>query len=99
LLADDFVSNLDCASLRAMTGSKDENAAMLFGIIMQLLKLCGAIHNFVHRLTFALRRIDLSLSQQLSDCAAGGWGNYLFYNTITPTVYLLVLRVDWDFRS
>ena len=58
--ADDCVSNLDCEALRAMTGHGGESATMLFGTIMQLLKLCGAIHKFDHRSTFALRRIDLS---------------------------------------
>ena len=30
--ADDFVSNLDCAALRAMTDRDDESAVMLFVI-------------------------------------------------------------------
>ena len=46
-----------------------------------------------------LRRIDLSLFQHLSDCPAGLWVIYLFYNTITPTLYWLVQRVELDFRS
>ena len=41
-----YVSNLDRAALRAMTGPEGESAVMLFGIVMQLLKLCGAIHDF-----------------------------------------------------
>ena len=44
--AGDYLSNLDCAALRAMTGPKGESAVMLFGILMQLLELCGAIQNF-----------------------------------------------------
>ena len=53
--ADDCVSNLDCAALRAMTVPKCVSADALFGIIMQLFKLCGAIRNSVHRSIFALR--------------------------------------------
>ncbi len=41
--AGDYVSNLDCAALRAMTGHEGVSAVMLLGIIMQLLKLCGAL--------------------------------------------------------
>ena len=74
-------------ALRAMTGPKWESAFILFVIIQQLLKLYGAIHRFVLPSAFVLRRIDHSLFQQLSDCAAGLWDNYQFYNTITPTVY------------
>ena len=33
-------------ALRAMTGTEDESAEKLFVVFMQLLKLCGAIHNF-----------------------------------------------------
>ena len=43
LSAGDYVSNLDCTALRAMTGPERESAVMLLGIIMQLLKLWGAI--------------------------------------------------------
>ena len=63
------------------------------------MKDCVAIQNIVFHSTFTLRRIVLSLFQPLSDCAACGWVKYLFYNTITPTVYCLVLGEDWDFRS
>ena len=34
--AHNYLSNLDCAALRAMTGSEGESAVMLFGIFMQL---------------------------------------------------------------
>ena len=44
--AGDSVSNFDCAALRAMTDQEWEIAFRLFVILMQLLKLCGAIHNF-----------------------------------------------------
>ncbi|MEI6138456.1 MAG: hypothetical protein WCP85_04290 [Mariniphaga sp.] len=44
--AHNSLSNLDCAALRAMTGPEGESAVMLFGIFIQLLKLCGAIHDF-----------------------------------------------------
>ena len=44
--ADNHLSNLDCAALRAMTGHEGESAVRLFGIITQLLKPCGAIQNF-----------------------------------------------------
>ena len=54
--ADDYVSNLDCAALRAMTGYVGERADMLLGIVIQLFKLCGAIPNFVHRSTIAAQR-------------------------------------------
>jgi hypothetical protein len=43
--ADNFLSNLDCAALRAMTGLEGESAVTLFGLFMQFLVLCGAIHN------------------------------------------------------
>jgi hypothetical protein len=39
-----------------MTGHEGESADMLFGIVMQLLKPCGAIPNFVHRSTIAAQR-------------------------------------------
>ena len=100
------------AALRAMTCSEGESGVILFGFFMQLLKLCGAINNFDysglrfpytpffdHQPAFALRRIEHSLSQQLSDCAAGWWVICLFYNSITPTVYWLVLKVFMDFQS
>ena len=45
--ADNHLSNLDCAALRAMTSTKGEGAVMLFVILPQLLQLCGANHNFV----------------------------------------------------
>jgi hypothetical protein len=51
--ADDSVSNLDCAALRAMTGLKGESAVMLFVVFTQLLKLCGVFRNFDHRPAFA----------------------------------------------
>ena len=82
-----------------MTGLEWESSVMLFVIFLQLLKLCTAIRKFVHRSIFALRQINLSLSQQLSDCADGACVICLFYNTITPTVYGSELRVDWYFRS
>ena len=41
--ADDWVSNLECAALRAMTGLEGESASILFGIFIQLFELCGAI--------------------------------------------------------
>ena len=44
--AGDSVSNLDCAALRAMTGSEGESAVMLFGIFVQILKFCGALHDY-----------------------------------------------------
>ena len=44
--AEDQVSNLYCAALRAMTGPECESAVMLFVIFTQLLKLCGVIQNF-----------------------------------------------------
>ena len=44
--ADDYVSNLNCAALRAMTGYERESAVILFVIFFQLLKLCGELHNF-----------------------------------------------------
>ena len=44
--ADNYFSNLDCAALRAMTGTEGDSAVMLFGSFLQLLKLCGAIQNF-----------------------------------------------------
>jgi len=43
--AGDNLSNSDCTALRAMTGLKGESAIMLFVVFLQLLKLCGAIHN------------------------------------------------------
>ena len=86
--ADDCVSNLDCAALRATTDHEGESANMLFDIFSQLLKLCGVIRKFDHPFAFVLRRIDPSPTQQLSDCAAGGWVNYLSYNHITPSELL-----------
>ncbi len=44
--AGDYLSNLDCAALRAMTVHEGERAVMLFVVSPQLLKLCGAFHNF-----------------------------------------------------
>jgi hypothetical protein len=44
--ANDYVSNLVCAALLAMTGLEGESTVMVFGIFMQLLKPCGAIRNF-----------------------------------------------------
>ena len=67
-----------------MTGSEGERAVRLFVTFGQLLKLCSAIQNLTIKLPCGLRRIDLSLSQQLSNCAAGRWVNHLFYNTTTP---------------
>ncbi len=37
---------LRCSALRAMTDPKGERAVILFGIFIQLLKLCGAIQKF-----------------------------------------------------
>jgi hypothetical protein len=82
--AGNHLSNSDCAALRAMTGSEGERAVRLFVTFGQLLKLCSAIQNLTIKLPCGLRRIDLSLSQQLSNCAAGRWVNHLFYNTTTP---------------
>jgi hypothetical protein len=45
-----------------MTGPEGVSAEKLFGIFMQLLKLCGAIRNFNHPFACALRRIDHPLS-------------------------------------
>jgi len=42
---DDYVSNEDCETLRAMTRFKCESAVILFVIHMQILIICGAIHN------------------------------------------------------
>ena len=44
--ASDYLSNLDCAALRAMTGLEGDSTVMLFGIFMQILKFCGAFQNF-----------------------------------------------------
>jgi hypothetical protein len=38
-----YLSNLDCAALRAMTVPEGESAVILFGIFIQLLEDCGAI--------------------------------------------------------
>ena len=46
LCTGDSVSNVDYAALRALTGPERESAVMVFVIIIQLLKLCGAFHNF-----------------------------------------------------
>ena len=70
-----------------MKGLEGESAVMLFVNFIQLLKLCSEIPEFdysglwspflgFHSFQFfnqhlILRRIDLSLFQQLSDCAAG----------------------------
>jgi hypothetical protein len=67
-----------------MTSPERESADKLLVVFIQLLILCGAIHYFDFsglrfpfsllfdlQPGFALRRIDLSLFQQLSDCAAG----------------------------
>ena len=71
--ADNYLSNLDCEALRAMTGSEGESAVMLFGIFMQILKFCGAL--IVHSPNnFLIAPLVV-------------WVIYLFYNTITPTVY------------
>jgi hypothetical protein len=72
------------AALRAMTSPERESAVKLLVVFIQFLILCGVINYFDysglrfpfsllfdHQPAFALRRIDLSLSQQLSDCAAG----------------------------
>ena len=45
--ADDYLPNFNCAALRAMTGPGGESAVILFGIFMQLLEICGAIHNLI----------------------------------------------------
>ena len=44
--ANDYVSNLDCAALRAMTGHEGESAGMLFVTFSPTLKLCGSLRNF-----------------------------------------------------
>ena len=44
--AHNYLSNSDCATLRAMTDTEWEGAIMLFLLFIQLLKLCGAIQNF-----------------------------------------------------
>jgi len=44
--AGDYVSKLVCSALRAMTGPKGKSAVMVFMVFIQLLKLCGAIHDF-----------------------------------------------------
>ena len=44
----DYLSNWVCAALRAMTDPKGESAVMLFMIFIQLLEVCGVIHNFDH---------------------------------------------------
>ena len=54
--ADDYLSNLDCAALRAMTGLKWEDAVMLFFVFMQLLERCGAFGD-VHRNEFRCYKI------------------------------------------
>ena len=71
--ADNDLSNLNYSALRAMTVPERESAVMLSWIFLKLFEI--------------LRHMDLSRSQQLSDCVAGRWVIYLFYNTITPTVY------------
>ena len=47
-----YVANL------AMTGHEGESAVMLFVVFIQLLKLCGAIHNLDHVFAFVLRRME-----------------------------------------
>jgi hypothetical protein len=44
--AEDYLSNLSCAALRAMTDPVWVCADMLFMMFMQLMKVCGAIHDF-----------------------------------------------------
>ena len=44
--AGDYLSNLDCAALRAMTGHEGESAGMLFVTFSPTLKLCGSLRNF-----------------------------------------------------
>jgi len=46
-----------------------------------------------------LRRMEHSFFKQLTDCAADLWVNFLFYNTLTPTEYLIVQKVNFDFRN
>jgi len=69
--AGDYLSNSECAALRAMTGSEGESAVMLFLFFSNFLKFCGAIHNFYPPSSVDLRRKEHSLFLQLSDCAAG----------------------------
>jgi len=63
-----------------MTGSEVESAVMLFGFFIQLLKCCGVLRNLDHQPAITLRRIDRSLFQQLSDCAAGQ--GVIYFSTI-----------------
>ena len=85
--ADDCVSNIDCAALRALTGPEGESAVLLFVTFGKLLKRCGAIQKFDHPFTFALRRIDRQLSQRHSDCAAWVGETFFFYNYFTPSEF------------
>ena len=52
-----FIKTLIPVERRAMTVTEGEDALMLFVVIGQLLKHCGAIRNFDHPFAFALRRI------------------------------------------
>jgi len=44
----DYLSNLFYSAHRAMTGHEGESAVKLFGIIIQHLIFCDAIHNFAY---------------------------------------------------
>jgi hypothetical protein len=70
--ATNYLSNLNCAPLRSMTGSEGESAVMLFGIFMQLLKFCGAL--IVHSPN----------NFQIAPLVDG----LIFYNHFTPSEFL-----------
>jgi hypothetical protein len=44
--ADDYVSEVDCAALRAMTITEDESADILFVTFGRLFIFCGVLHKF-----------------------------------------------------
>ena len=66
--ADNYLSNSDCAALRAMTGPESEGAVILFDIVIQLLKLCGAFQNFdCSPKALPLDRLYSALASRISD--------------------------------
>ena len=90
--ADDWVSNLECAALRAMTGLEGESASILFGIFIQLFELCGAIQvleDLPLWIVIANENVDIQLFA-VSKCECG---NPMFVAR-SRTIFLIPSSLD-----
>lgn len=97
--ADDYLSNLVGCGTPRNDRSWMGKGFKFDWVIKQLLKPCGAILKFDDPSAVALRSMENSLYEWLTDFATVIRVNLLFYNQSTPIELLIIRKAHLDFQN